>query len=74
MLTFLRWAIIHVFQIFKNKISRKSGITYHNDNQQGSISLDYYSTYYTMMSKHIFILEFLIANCVCARVHVCART
>lgn len=69
MLTFLRWAIFHVLQIFKNNISRKSGITYHNDNQEGSISLDYYSIYYTMMSKHIFILEFLIANSVC--VHVC---
>lgn len=56
MLTFLGSAIIHVLQILKNSISRKSGIPYHDDNQEGSISLDY-STYYTMMSKHIFILE-----------------
>lgn len=32
----LKLAITHIFQIFKNSISRKNGIMHYNDNQQKS--------------------------------------
>lgn len=66
----LKLAITHIFQIFKNSISRKSGITHYNDNQQRSISLDY-STSYTTMSKH-FHLRIPFSKCGCVHVCVCA--
>lgn len=67
----LKLAITHIFQIFKNSISRKSGITHYNDNQQRSISLGCYSTSYTTtMSKHFHLRILYSKLCVFMYVYV----